>query len=69
MVGIKFTSQMETINKIMRYKDSLQYKYRGDPNKTIGVLGMVDNTLGVSVCGVTAVEKNLVINLFINTHR
>ena len=30
---------------------------------------MVDDTLGVSECGVTAVEKNAVINSFVETHR
>ena len=53
----------------MKSKDSLLYKYRGDPRITIGVLGMVDDTLGVSECGVNAVEKNLLINSFVETHR
>ena len=53
----------------MKKKDSLSYKYRGDPNITVGVLGMVDDTLGVSECGVTSVEKNALINSFVETHR
>ena len=60
---------MDTMNKIMRPKDSLSYKYRGDPQIPIGVLGMVDDTLGVSECGKDAVEKNSVINSFVETHR
>ena len=35
----------------MKSKDSLMYKYRGDPSIAVGVLGMVDDTLGVSECG------------------
>ena len=53
--GLKFTSQLDTLNKIMKSKDTLLYKYRGDPTITIGVLGIVDDTLGVSECGVNAV--------------
>ena len=45
------------------------YKYRGDPSIAVGVLGMVDDTLGVSECGVSSVEKNSVINYFVETHR
>ena len=67
--GIKYTSQMHTLNKIMQTKDTLLYKYRGDPSITIGILGMVDETMGVSGCGVTAVEKNSEINYFVETHR
>ena len=67
--GLKCTSQLDTLNKIMKKKDSLLYKYRGDPNITVGVLGMVDDTLGVSECGVTSVEKNAVINSFVETHK
>ena len=67
--GLKCTSQMDTLNKAMKSKDSLMYKYKGDPSITIGVLGMVDDTLGVSECGAPAVEKNAVINSFVETHR
>ena len=67
--GLKCTSQLDTLNKIMKKKDSLLYKYRGDANITVGVLGMVDDTLGVSECGVTSVEKNSVINSFVETPR
>ena len=67
--GLKCTSQMDTLNKIMKTKGTLLYKYRGDPSITVGVLGMVDDTLGVSECGDTSVEKNSVINSFVETHR
>ena len=30
---------------------------KGDPNIAIGVLGMVDDTLGVSECGNAAIRK------------
>ena len=66
---LKSTSQMNTLNKIMKKKDSLLYKYRGDSNITVGVLGMVDDTLGVSECDVTSVKENSVINSFVETHR
>lgn len=67
--GLKCTSQMDKLNKIMKADDSLQYKYRDDPNIGVGVLGFVDDTLGLSECGNTAVVKNAVINSFIETHR
>ena len=67
--GLKCTSQMDKLNKIMKSDDSLQYKYRDDPNIGVGVLGFVDDTLGLSECGNTAVVKNAVINSFIETHR
>ena len=67
--GTKRTAQMDTMNKIMKTKDSLLYKYRGDPSINIGVLGMVDDTLGVSKCGVQSVEKNSVINSFVEAHK
>ena len=47
----------------------LQYLYRGDTNIPIGVLGMVDDTLGVSECGQPAIKKNSAINYFMETQR
>jgi hypothetical protein len=67
--GLKCTSQMDKLNKIMKASDSLMYKYRGDPTIPIGVLGLVDDTLGISECGDAAIVKNAVINSFIETHR
>ena len=67
--GTKCTSQMDTMNKIMKTKESLLYKYRGDPTIKIGVLGMVDDTLGVLKCGVESVEKNSLINSLVEAHK
>ena len=67
--GLKCTSQMDTMNKIMKQKESLLYKYKGDPEITIGVLGMIDDTLGIAECGASSVEKNSVINSFMETHK
>ena len=67
--GLKCTSQMDTLNKIMKNKESLEYKYRNDPNITIGVIGMIDDTLAVAECGASSVEKNSVVNSFMETHR
>ena len=60
---------MDTLNKYMKSNKNLTYKYRGYPNIGRGVLGMVDDTLGVSECGVRSVEKNAVLNSFMETHR
>ena len=48
---------MDRLNKITLADKSLHYYYKGDPNITIGVLGMVDDTLGVSECGISAIRK------------
>ena len=50
-------------------KDTLMYKYRGDPNIGIGVLGMIDDNLGISECGNNSTAKNAVINSFVETQR
>ena len=47
----------------------LQYYYKEDKSIPIGVRGMVDDTIGVSKCGNTAVQLNSVINSFIETQR
>ena len=60
---------MDTLNKFMKSNNRLTYKYRGDPKIAIGVLGMVDDTLGIAECGVKSVEKNAVLNSFMETHR
>ena len=67
--GTKCTAQMDTMKKIMKSKDSLLYKYSGDTTINIGVLGMVDDTVGVSKRGVQSVEKNSLINSFIESHK
>ena len=53
----------------MKQKHSLLYKYEGDPGITIRVLGMIDDTLGIAECGASSVEKNSVINSFMETHK
>ena len=53
----------------MKSSDSLLYKYSNDPYIQIGVLGFVDDTLGISECGDTAIMNNVTINLFVETHR
>ena len=36
--GLKCTTVMDNLNKIMHNKETLMYKYRGDPNIEIGIL-------------------------------
>ena len=67
--GLKCTTQMYNLNKIMISKEELTYKYRGDQNIPIGVLGMVDDMLAIAECGVRSVEKNAVVNSFMETQR
>ena len=49
----------------MKEDENLQYKYKGDKNIPIGVLGMVDDTLALSECGNKAIRKNSVVNAFV----
>ena len=67
--SLKCVVSMDRVNKVMLADDSLCYYYRGDPNIPLGVLGMVDDTLGVSKCGVASVKKNAIINSFIEEQR
>jgi hypothetical protein len=67
--GLKFTTSMDTLNKIMLTQDYLTYKYKGDSDINIAVLGMVDDTLAISQCGIASIQKNAVINSFIETQR
>ena len=67
--SLKCTSTMDKLNQIAMDERALQYKYMGDPNIPIGVLGMVDDTLAVSECGYQAVRKNAVVNSFMETQR
>ena len=60
---------MDTLNKTILEQEHLTYKYRGDPNIQIGVMGMVDDNLSVSNCGMGTVQKIAVINSFIETQR
>ena len=45
------------------------YLYKNDPSIQIGVLGMVDDTLSISECGIKSVTKNSIINSFIENQR
>jgi hypothetical protein len=67
--SLKCTTTMDTLNKISLSDVSLQYKYKGDANIPIGILGMVDDTLGISLCGKEAIRKNAVMNSFMETQR
>ena len=67
--SLKCTSSMDTLNQILLPQDQLTYKYKGDNNTSIGVLGMVDDTLAFAECGVPSIQKNSVINSFIETQR
>ena len=67
--SLKCTTSMDTLNKTILEQDHLTYKYRGDPNIQIGVMGMVDDNLSISNCGMSTVQKNAVINSFIETQR
>ena len=63
----KCTTSMDTLNRTILEQDHLTYKYSGDQNIEIGVMGMVDDNLSISKCGLSSVQKNAVINSFIET--
>ena len=67
--SLKCTVSMDMLNKTILKQDHLTYQYRSDPNIRIGVLGMVDDNLSISKCGIPSVQKNAVINSFIDTQR
>ena len=67
--SLKCTTSMDTLNRIILEQKHLTYKYRSDPNIEIGVMGMVDDNLCISMCGITSVQKNAIINSFIETQR
>ena len=67
--SLKCTTAMDQLNKIILPQDELTYKYKGDNNISIGVLGMVDDNLAISQCGTGSVLKNSVINSFFETQR
>ena len=58
---------MDQLNKTAVSDQSLQYYYRGDMNIPIGILGMVDDTLAVALCGNHSKRKNAVKNSFVET--
>ena len=57
------------MNKIILPQDQLTHKYKGNPDIKIGVLGMVDDNLAIAKCGIPSVQKNAVINSFIETKK
>ena len=61
--GLKCTALMDKLNELMMKKDTLVYNYQGDPHIGIGVLGMIDDNLGIAECGNNSVVKNAVIHL------
>ena len=67
--SIKCTTTMDTMNQMAMSDKTLQYNYKGDPSIPIGILGMVDDTLGVTKCGKEAIRKNAFINSFMETQR
>ena len=67
--SLKCTTTMDQLNKSILQQKELVYNYRGDNNIPIGVLGMVDDTLSISKCGISSIQKNAVINSFAETQR
>ena len=67
--SLKCTASMDILNKNILEQKDLTYKFRGDPDIEIGVLGMVDDNLAISKCGTSSVMKNAVINSFIEMQR
>ena len=67
--SLKCTTNMDQLNQTASTDETLRYCYRGDPEVSIGVLGFVDDTLGVSECGSAAIRKNAALNSFIETQR
>ena len=67
--GLKCTTSMDKLNKLILTNNTLMYKYRGDQDIGIGVLGMIDDNLGISDCGNNSIAKNAVINSFVETQR
>ena len=67
--SLKCTSAMDQLNKIILPQQELTYKYKGDTNIQIGVLGMIDDNLAITKCGTNSLLKNSVINSFFETQR
>ena len=67
--SLKCTIKLDTLNKTALSDDTIQYYYCNDPNIPIGVLGMINDTLGVSKCGKDEIKKNALIHSFMKTHR
>ena len=67
--SLKCITSMDRLNKIILPQDSLTYYYKGDPNIKLGVQGMVDDNLAIAKCGIISLQKNAVINSFIEMQR
>ena len=67
--SLKCTTSMNQLNQTARSDEDLKYLYKGHPNIEIGVLGFIDDTLGVSQCGTASIQKNVAINVFVETQR
>ena len=48
--NLKCTTQMDKLNKSFKENNSRCYQYKGDTKITVGVLGMVDDTLLPAEC-------------------
>ena len=53
--SLKCTTTMDQLNKTILQQEHLTYKYKGDENIKIGVLGMIDDTLSISKCGTASI--------------
>ena len=53
--SLKCTTLMDTLNKIILPLSQMTYRYKGDQNIELGVLGMVDNNLAIGNCGISSV--------------
>ena len=67
--GLKCSTTLDKLNKTLLQEEHLKYYYMKDPNIPIGVLGMVDDTLSISNCGKEAIQKNAVVNSFIENQK
>jgi hypothetical protein len=67
--SMKCTKTIDQLYKILLKQDHITYHYKGDENIKIGVLGMIDDTLSISKCGTPSIQKNAVLNSFIETQR
>ena len=67
--GLKCTTTMDKLNQTLLQEEQTKYLYMGDKNIPIGVLGMVDDTISISNCGIQSIKKNAIINSFIENQR
>ena len=67
--SLKCTTLMDTLNRIILPQEHLIYNSKGDPKVEIGVLGMVDDNLAIHKCGISSIQKNAVINSFMEPKR